>query len=95
VNYNYRSRFFSEVKGFDNSYTRNEFKEQAWLGAQIGYTFEEGTMKGLSISFQADNLLHETQTMYQFVSDPNDTRQLLDWWRFGTTYQVSLSYKFE
>lgn len=95
VNYNYRSRFFSEVKGFDNSYTRNEFKEQAWLGAQIGYTFEEGTMKGLSISFQADNLLHETQTMYQFVSDPNDARQILDWWRFGTTYQVSLSYKFE
>jgi len=95
LNYNYRSRFFSEIKGFDNSYTRNEFKAQAWLGAQIGYTIQEGTLKNLAINFQADNLLHEKQTMYQFTSDPNDTRQMLDWWRFGTTYEVSLSYKFE
>lgn len=95
VNYNFRSRFFSEIKGFDNTYTRNEFKAQAWLGAQIGYTFQEGTAKGLSINLQADNLLHEKQTMYQFTADPNDTRQNMDWWRFGTTYQVSVSYRFE
>jgi iron complex outermembrane receptor protein len=95
MNYNYRGRFYSEIKGFDNTYTRNEFKAQAWLGAQIGYTFQEGTAKGLSINLQADNLLHAKQTMYQFNSDPNDTRQTLDWWRFGTTYQVSVSYRFE
>ncbi|MDE2182940.1 MAG: TonB-dependent receptor [Alphaproteobacteria bacterium] len=93
VNYNYRSRFFSEIKGFDNTYTRNEFKEQGWLGAQIGYTFQEGTLNGLSVNLQADNLLHETQTMYQFTSNPNDARQVLDWWRFGTTYQFGLTYK--
>jgi len=93
VNYNYRSRFYSEIKGFDNTYTRNEFKAQAWLGAQIGYTFGEGALNGFAVNFQADNLLHSKQTMYQFVSNPNDTRQVLDWWRFGTTYQVSLSYR--
>ncbi len=93
VNYNFRSRFFSEIKGFDNTYTRNEFKAQGWLGAQIGYTFQEGTLKDLAINLQADNLLHEKQTMYQFTSNPNDTRQNMDWWRFGTTYQVSLTYK--
>ncbi|MDE2135052.1 MAG: TonB-dependent receptor [Alphaproteobacteria bacterium] len=93
VNYNFRSRFFSEIKGFDNTYTRNEFKAQGWLGAQIGYTFEDGPANGLSINLQADNLLHEKQTMYQFTSNPNDTRQNLDWWRFGTTYQFSLTYK--
>jgi iron complex outermembrane receptor protein len=95
VNYNYRGRYYSEIKGFDNTYTRNEFKPQAWLGAQIGYTFQEGSAKGLSVNLQADNLLHSKQTMYQFSADPNDTRQTLDWWRFGTTYQVSLSYRFE
>jgi iron complex outermembrane receptor protein len=95
VNYNYRSRWYSEIKQFDNTYARNEFKAQGWLGAQIGYTFEEGSMKGLSLNLQADNLLHETQTMYQFLSNPNDTRQVLDWWRYGTTYQFSVSYKFE
>jgi iron complex outermembrane receptor protein len=95
LNYSYRSRFYSEIKAQDNTYTRNEFKEQGWLGAQIGYTFQEGTMKGLSVNLQADNLLDERQTLYQFTSDPNDTRQVLDWWRFGTTYQVSLSYKFD
>ena len=91
LNYNYRSRFFSEIKGFDNNYTRNEFKEQGWLGAQIGYTFDEGAAKGLSLNFEADNLLCERQTMYQFSTNPNDTRQVLDWWRFGTTYQFSIS----
>ena len=95
VNYNSRSRWYSEIKGFDNTYTRNEFKAQGWLGAQIGYTFEEGPMKGLSLNLQADNLLHETQTMYQFQADPNDARQVMDWWRYGTTYQVSIAYKFE
>jgi iron complex outermembrane recepter protein len=93
LNYNYRSKFFSEIKGFDNSYTRNEFKEQGWLGAQIGYTFDEGPMNGLSVNFQADNLMNERQTQYQYASDPNDARQVLDWWRFGTTYQLSLTYK--
>ncbi len=95
VNYNYRTRYFAEIKQFDNTYRRNEFKAQGWLGAQVGYTFDEGTAKGLSINLQADNLLNERQTQYQFVSDPNDSRQILDWWRFGTTYQVSLTYKFE
>jgi len=95
VNYNFRSRWYSEIKGFDNTYTRNEFKAQGWLGAQIGYTFEEGSMKGLSLNLQADNLLDETQTMYQFQSNPNDARQVMDWWRYGTTYQFSVSYKFE
>jgi iron complex outermembrane receptor protein len=93
LNYNYRSKFYSEMKQFDNSYRRNEFKEQGWLGAQLGYTFEEGAMNGLSINFQADNLLNERQTQYQFVSDVNDSRQVLDWWRYGTTYQLSLTYK--
>ena len=95
VNYNFRSRWYSEIKQFDNTYTRNEFKAQGWLGAQIGYTFEEGAMKGLSLNLQADNLLHETQTMYQLLADPNDTRAVLDWWRYGTTYQFSVAYKFE
>jgi iron complex outermembrane receptor protein len=95
VNYNFRSRYYAQIKGFDNTYTNNEFKAQAWLGAQIGYTFQEGTVKGLTINFQADNLLHAKQTMYHFDANPNDTRNNQDWWRFGTTYQVSLSYKFE
>ncbi|GAA0554025.1 iron complex outermembrane receptor protein [Rhizomicrobium palustre] len=95
VNYNFRSRYYAQIKGFDNTYTNNEFKAQAWLGAQIGYTFQEGTAKGLNISLQADNLLHAKQMMYHFDADPNDTRNNQDWWRFGTTYQVSLSYRFE
>lgn len=95
VNYNYRSRFYAQIKGFDNTYTNNEMKAQAWLGAQIGYTFQEGAVKGLNISLQADNLLHAKQTMYHFDTNPNDTRNNQDWWRFGTTYQVSISYRFE
>lgn len=95
VNYNFRSRFYAQIKGFDNTYTNNEMKAQAWLGAQIGYTFQEGTVKGLSINLQADNLLHAKQTMYHYDTNPNDTRNNQDWWRFGTTYQVSLSYRFE
>lgn len=95
VNYNYRSRFYAQIKGFDNTYTNNEMKAQAWLGAQIGYTFQEGSVRGLNINLQADNLLRAKQAMYHFDSDPNDTRNLQDWWRFGTSYQVSISYRFE
>lgn len=95
VNYNFRSRYYAQIKGFDNTYTNNEFKAQAWLGAQIGYTFQEGTAKGLSVNLQADNLLHSKQLMYHFDANPNDTRNNQDWWRFGTTYQVSVSYRFE
>jgi iron complex outermembrane receptor protein len=86
----YRSKFLGEVTGFGNGRNYRMVKGESVVDSQIGYTFDNGPMQGLSVLAQVNNLTNEPFTTYQ----NNDERQVIDYQRYGRTYLVGLNYKF-
>jgi iron complex outermembrane receptor protein len=86
----YRSKFLGEVAGFGNGRNYRMVKGESVVDSQIGYTFDNGPMQGLSVLAQVNNLTNEPFTTYQ----NNDERQVIDYQRYGRTYLVGLNYKF-
>jgi iron complex outermembrane receptor protein len=60
------------------------------VDSQIGYTFSDGPMDGLSLLAQVNNLSNEPFVTYQ----NNDPRQVIDYQNYGRTFLVGLNYKF-
>ncbi len=60
------------------------------LDAQVGYEFQTGSCRGLSILAQAKNLTDRPFITYQ----NNDRRQVIDYQRYGRDYYLGLAYKF-
>ncbi|WP_454886606.1 TonB-dependent receptor [Sphingomonas oryzagri] len=90
VSYTYRSKFLGEVAGLSANPTYREAKAEGILDAQIGYEFQSGALKGLSILAQAKNLTDRPFVTYQ----NNDTRQVIDYQRYGRDYYLGVAYKF-
>ena len=65
-------------------------KGESVVDAQVGYTFNDGPMEGLSLLAQVNNLTDEPFTTYQ----NGDTRQVIDYQRYGRTFLLGASYKF-
>ena len=86
----YRSKFLGEVTGFGNGRNYRMVKGESVVDSQIGYTFNDGPMEGLSVLAQVNNLTNEPFVTYQ----NNDPRQVIDYQNYGRTYLVGLSYKF-
>ncbi len=86
----YRSKFLGEVSGFGNGRTYRMVKEETVLDSQIGYSFENGPLKGLSLTAQVNNLTNEPFVTYQ----NGDERQIIDYQEYGRTYLVGVAYKF-
>lgn len=86
----YRSKFLGEVSGFGNGRNYRMVKGESVVDSQIGYTFNDGPMEGLSVLAQVNNLTDEPFTTYQ----NNDPRQVIDYQRYGRTYLIGLNYKF-
>ncbi|TPG39547.1 TonB-dependent receptor [Sphingomonas koreensis] len=90
ASYRYRSKFLGEVAGLSAAPTYRQVKPEGILDAQIGYEFQTGSLKGLSILLEGKNLTDRPFITYQ----NNDTRQVIDYQRYGRDYYVGLSYKF-
>lgn len=90
ANYRYRSSFLAEVAGLSASPTYRTAQNEAILDAQIGYEFQGGFLKGLSIMAQAKNLTDRPFVTYQ----NGDPRQVIDYQRYGRDYYLSVGYKF-
>jgi iron complex outermembrane receptor protein len=86
----YRSKFLGEVSGFGNGRNYRMVKGESVVDAQVGYTFNDGPMEGLSLLAQVNNLTDEPFTTYQ----NGDTRQVIDYQRYGRTFLLGASYKF-
>ncbi len=86
----YRSKFLGEVTGFGNGRNYRQVKGESVVDSQIGYTFSDGPMNGLSLLVQVNNLTNEPFVTYQ----NNDPRQVIDYQTYGRTYLVGLNYKF-
>jgi iron complex outermembrane receptor protein len=60
------------------------------LDGQIGYSFEKGRLKGLTLTLQAYNLNNEPLITY----DNNDPRRVINYQTYGASYSLGASYKF-
>ena len=56
---------------------------------QLGYNFNEGSLKGLSLLFQVNNL---TNAAYQTYAGTKD--RPLEYTKWGRTYLLGANYKF-
>jgi iron complex outermembrane receptor protein len=90
LSYRYRSKFLGEVAGLSAVPTFRTAKSEGILDAQIGYEFNKGMLKGLSILAQAKNLTDEPFTTYQ----NKDPRQVIDFQHYGRDYYLGIGYKF-
>ena len=90
LSYRFRSTFLGEVAGLSAAPTFRQVKAEGILDAQIGYEFQSGPLKGLSILAQAKNLTDRPFVTYQ----NNDKRQVIDYQRYGRDYYLGVAYKF-
>lgn len=90
ASYRYRSTFLGEVAGLSAAPTYRQVKPEGILDAQIGYEFQSGSLRGLSVLLEGKNLTNRPFITYQ----NNDPRQVIDYQRYGRDYYVGLTYKF-
>ncbi|MEZ9197718.1 TonB-dependent receptor [Shewanella sp. 10N.286.54.B9] len=86
----YRSEFLGEVSGFDAGRSFRYNEPETIVDAQISYRFQEGTLEGLTLLLQANNLTDEP-----FVTtEEGDEMRVIDYQRYGTNYAFGASYQF-
>ncbi len=76
-----RSKYIGEVTNFANDRALKYVKGDQITDAQIGYEFGPGTLDGLSILFQVNNLTNEPYIAYAVT----ETRQQ-DFQEYGRQY---------
>ncbi|AGG90168.1 MULTISPECIES: TonB-dependent receptor [Rhodanobacter] len=88
---NYRSNFLGEVSGISATRVEQTLRGGSSYDAQVSYTFDSGSLKGLTLIAQGSNLSNKIFTTFQ----NNDPRQVQTWERYGRTYSLGASYKFQ
>ncbi len=91
VSNRYRGSFVGEIPLFDSSLSTNTVKSESILDAQVGYSFEQGTFKGLSLNLSGTNLTDAPFSLYQVGANPFD---LLKYEKYGAVYALAATYKF-
>jgi iron complex outermembrane recepter protein len=84
-----RSDYIGEIGNFAGSRTLRYVVGESVVDAQLGYTFNEGTFKGLGLLLQANNL---TDTGYQTYAETKD--RPLEYIKWGRTILLGATYKF-
>jgi iron complex outermembrane receptor protein len=79
------------VSGISASRIEQTLKGGSSYDAQVSYTFSSGKFKGLTLIATGSNLSNKIFSTYQ----NNDPRQVLIWERYGRTYSLGASYKFQ
>lgn len=86
----YRSSFLAEVSGLSLARDRIMARSEIVVDAQIGYTFEEGALRGLGILLQGSNLTNEPFVTYY----NDDIRQVRDYQNYGRNFMAGITYRF-
>lgn len=84
-----RSDFVGEIGNFANDRTLRYVVGENVLDFQIGYTFNEGSMKGLGLVLQVNNLRNAAYETYSGTRDKQ-----LEYQKYGRTVMAGASYKF-
>jgi iron complex outermembrane receptor protein len=86
-----RGGFIGEVPAYDASLTINNVKSESVVDAQVGYSWEEGALKGLSVNLSGSNLTNEPFVLYNVGAPAFD---VIKYEKYGATYALQLRYKF-
>ncbi|KQW82993.1 TonB-dependent receptor [Brevundimonas sp. Root1279] len=86
----YRSEFLGEVAGFGNGRTLRQVGAESVVDAQLGYEFQSGTLEGLSMLFQVNNMTDEPF----FTYENGDERRIIDHQQYGRTFLFGVNYKY-
>ena len=84
-----RSDFIGEIGNFNGSRTLRYIVGENITDAQIGYSFNQGSFKGLGLLLQVNNLTNEAYQTYAGTKD-----RPLEYLKWGRTILVGASYKF-
>ena len=90
VTYTYRSDFLGETSTISGGESLSPVHGDRLVDAQVGYEFQSGRLKGLSILLQGKNLTNDPFITY-FSSDK---RQINQYELYGPTYLLGVNYKF-
>ncbi len=90
VSQRHRSQFVGEVQGFGGDRNRRTFEGETVTDVQLGYTFQSGAMKNLSILLQVNNLENEPFRS-SFNGDNNRPRE---YYEYGRTYLFGVNYRY-
>lgn len=85
-----RGEFVGELAGFDAQRDLRIINEERIVDAQISYEFNSGSLDGLTILFQGNNLTDEPF----ITNDHGDPRRRKDYQSYGPTYAIGVSYKY-
>lgn len=82
-----RSNFIGEITDYKDDRELTYIKGESVVDLQLGYEFQTGMFKGLSLTFQANNVNNEPFTTY--TNDPEQGKVNV----YGKTYLFGLNYK--
>jgi iron complex outermembrane receptor protein len=90
VSQRHRSQFVGEVQGFGGDRTRRTFEGETVTDLQLGYTFQSGPLKDVSLLLQVNNLENEP---FRSSFNGNDL-QPREYFEYGRTYLFGVNYRF-
>ena len=86
----YRSKFLAEVSGLSLVRDYDMAKSEFLVDAQLGYEFQTGTLRGLSIVASGYNLTNEPFVTYR----DNDPDHIRDYQNYGRNFMLGFNYRF-
>ncbi|MFT4075035.1 MAG: TonB-dependent receptor [Asticcacaulis sp.] len=87
----YRGDFLGEVPNYTNTLENQWVHSESILDAQLGYAFQSGPLKGISLSFSAQNLTNEPFTLYQGKGQRD---HILRQEKYGSSYLFGVNYRY-
>jgi TonB-dependent receptor len=84
-----RSDFVGEIGNFSNDRALRYVVGENVIDFQVGYTFNSGSMKGLGVVLQVNNLRNAAYETYN-----GDRNQQLEYQKYGRTVLAGVNYKF-
>ena len=84
-----RSDFLGEISDFQDNRQLTFIKGETVVDLQVGYEFQTGMLKGLSVLFQGNNL-----TNAQFQRYSNTPDNVVEKVKYGKTYLLGVTYKY-
>jgi iron complex outermembrane recepter protein len=85
-----RSDFIGEIGNFNGNRTLRYVVGESIVDAQVGYNFNDGTLKGLGLLFQVNNLTDSSYQTY-FAGSKDRPLEHIKW---GRSYLFGANYKF-
>jgi TonB-dependent receptor len=84
-----RSDFIGEIGNFNGNRTLRYVVGESIIDAQVGYSFNEGSLKGLGLLLQVNNLTNEAYQTYAQTKD-----RPLEYMKWGRSILAGVNYKF-